>query len=629
MPKKFPPYEPSPPSSLAFLSRESVQHFTESLSEGVIVLDADGIIYHINHVAQRLHQGGDIPVPNEALADTSPHDWIEARKVLATGIPQICVLLRLPQATVVVNRMPMVRGDAIVGVVTVMQDLNNFHAIIHEFSAYRKLAREFETVIDQFDDIVLTLNSHGIIRNANASYEKLISLGRQGIIGRHIDDIQRSPPALVELYREALASQTRVSRPVLLPKGVMLQGLATPSFDAAGNLFRVLLHLRQAVAQAEPATRPDRAVPTPNRPSPPSLEMQKICLASGFTVHSSAMNQVVRQALKASATHACVLIQGESGVGKTMLATLIHNNSQRSGQPCVVINCGAIPDHLLESELFGYEKGAFTGANTHGKPGLIETADKGTLFLDEIGELHYSLQSKLLEVIEKKSFIRVGGTRRTAVDIRILAATNKNLAEEVEGGNFRRDLFYRLNVIPLSIPPLRQRPEDVKAMIGQLINQWNTRNGTAKTMSPDLLRWLLRYSFPGNMRELVNIMEWLLVMSEGETLTLGDLPARLRQADPVPVSPVTEIDPSAFSAPASVPGEAIPTLAARALEDGLPLKDALTLFERNYLQTAMDRYGSLQKVSQALDVHFSTLWRKLVKYGLAPGNSARKNHHDD
>ncbi|WP_418765047.1 sigma 54-interacting transcriptional regulator [Mailhella sp.] len=614
--------EKFPVSSLSFLSLDSIRIVTETLSVGVMLVDADGVLYHVNQAAQLLHQGGGVPKAGFPLADVSPHDWVEVKKVLTTGVPQICSLLRMPMATVLVSRMPVMRLGVTVGVMTMMQDINNFNAALHEFPEFQNLAREFETAVEQFEGVFLSLNSRGIIRHVNSAYEKLILLGRQGLVGRHIEDVQRSPRHLVSLFNEAKASRAVATMPVALPTGKTLQGCATPSFDENGELFRVMLRLKSAVSPAAETSRPAASVAP--KPSVPSAELQRVCHASGFTVHSSAMNHVVQQALKVSKTSSCVLITGESGVGKTMLASLIHNNSGRSSRPFVVINCGAIPEQLLESELFGYEKGAFTGANAHGKMGLIETADKGTLCLDEIGELQYSLQSKLLEVFEKKSFIRVGGTKRTSVDIRILAATNKNLAEEVEKGNFRRDLFYRLNVIPIVIPPLRERPEDIQAMIEQLISQYNSQNGASKKMSSELLRWLLRYPFRGNMRELVNIMEWLLVMSESDVLGLHDLPSRLQQE--------YHLTEQARVEPASLPDITQPVSSAAAfsvpdIKMGVSLKDAVAAFEKSYLEKAMKKYGSIQAVSDALDVHFSTLWRKLVKYDLVQNHAAQEKKY--
>ena len=615
---------------------EGLTLLTESLAEGVLIIDTDGIVIHINQAARSLHSGGEVPLRGEPLANSSPHDWVEVKKVLATGIPQICLLLRLPQATVVVNRMPLVRGGVVVGAITLMQDIQNFNMLIRELPEFQKTAHELEVVIDQFEDVFLSINRHGVICNVNTAYEKLITLGRQGLIGRHIEDIQRSPQTLASLFRKAMESRSKATMPVTLQKGRVVEGIATPAFDASGDMFRVIMRLRAPEKQNESVVKlPENTAPA-GKPFHPTVEMQRLCSASGFIIHSAVMSQVVKQALKVSKTNSCVLITGESGTGKTMMASLIHNNSSRSHKPFVVINCGAIPAQLLESELFGYEKGAFTGANSQGKLGLIETANSGTLFLDEIGELEYSLQSKLLEVFEKKSFIRLGSTKRTSVDIRILAATNKNLAEDVEKGNFRRDLFYRLNVIPITIPPLRERREDIRAMIDSLVEQWNAQNENQKTISPELLLWLLHYPFHGNMRELVNIMEWLLVMSEGCELSLSDLPARLQQEYAIAPSDIPAANTSLPRTDRVSQGSALQErerdasgsdMPDQALDQGLSLKDAVATFERSFLEKAMQRYSSIQAVSEAVDVHFSTLWRKLVKYGLVQNHSAEEKNH--
>lgn len=612
----------------AYFQQENLTLVVDSLAEGCMIIDPEGIICQINQAAQNLYLGGTIPNRGEALADCCPNDWVEVKKVLASGIPQLYTLLHLPRATVVTSRVPIKHEGRIAGVATLMQDIANFNAFLDELTEFRNTSNEMQTIIDQFEEVLITLNRHGIICNANAAYEKLISLGRQGIIGRHIEDIHRSPKELAALFHEALRSRTKVVQKVSLHKNRLTEASALPSYDASGQLFRVFVRLQEPEPPEELPSSPSETTRSAEMASPLSVEVRRLCDASGFMVHSAAMNFVVQQALRVSKTPSCVLITGESGVGKTMLASLIHNNSNRCRRPFVVINCGSIPEHLLESELFGYEKGAFTGANTQGKRGLIETADTGTLFLDEIGELQYSLQSKLLEVLEKKSFIRVGGTKRTSVDIRIIAATNKDLAKEMEKGRFRRDLFYRLNVIPISIPPLRERPDDIRAMIDLVVGRYNEQNNTQKRMAPALLRWLLSYPFLGNMRELVNIMEWLLVMSEQDVLTLADLPTRLKpdcvtkKEEPLPLGTV-DLAPPVTAVP--LPRE---DMIEQALARDLSLKEATELFEKDYLERAMKRHGSIKRVSQALNVHFSTLWRKLVKYGILQNHAASEDNHD-
>lgn len=219
-----------------------------------------------------------------------------------------------------------------------------------------------------------------------------------------------------------------------------------------------------------------------------------------------------------------VLITGESGVGKTTFARLIHSKSSRADGPFIEISCGAIPDNLLESELFGYEKGAFTGANREGKIGLIEMAQNGTLFLDEISELPLNLQVKLLKTLQDKKIMRVGGTQEIKVDFRLISATNSDLPEQVSKKEFREDLYYRLNVIQMNIPPLRERPEDMLHLITFFMEKFNDQYGEQKRLSSNAFHHLLKYNWPGNIRQMENVIERLVITSESGNITEKDLP---------------------------------------------------------------------------------------------------------
>lgn len=245
------------------------------------------------------------------------------------------------------------------------------------------------------------------------------------------------------------------------------------------------------------------------------------------TSNSPAMQQVLQLARKVSASDATVLILGETGTGKEVISTAIHNWSRRSDKPMIKVNCGAIPDNLLESELFGYEKGAFTGAASS-KPGRFEFADGGTIFLDEIGDIAPQLQVKLLRVLQERTFERLGGIRPVSVDVRVIAATNKDLKEAVRKGEFREDLYYRLNVVPINLPPLRERKED----IGNLVNTFlrsaaGISGGTIKEMSPEAMEYLMNYNWPGNIRELENIVERCVVITESNVIDADSLPQEI------------------------------------------------------------------------------------------------------
>jgi len=245
---------------------------------------------------------------------------------------------------------------------------------------------------------------------------------------------------------------------------------------------------------------------------------------------SPALLEVLRVTARVAATPATVLITGESGTGKELVARRLHLRSDRADEPFVKINCAAIPEGLLESELFGHEKGAFTGAASR-KPGRFELADGGTLFLDEIGEMPLSSQPKLLRAIQEGRFYRVGGTTTISVDVRLVAATNRDLEVEVREGRFREDLFYRLNVVPVRLPPLRERREDIPALVGRFLERSASRHGVRlRSFSPDAVAALQRHDWPGNIRELENAVERSLLLAEGDHIELGDLPRGLEDA---------------------------------------------------------------------------------------------------
>ncbi|UYZ12622.1 sigma-54 dependent transcriptional regulator [Brevibacillus sp. WF146] len=258
-------------------------------------------------------------------------------------------------------------------------------------------------------------------------------------------------------------------------------------------------------------------------------EIQKVYDVHGLIGQSVPMRQVFSLIEKVKNIDSNVLITGESGTGKELVARAIHFSGTRREKGFYAINCAAIPAHLMESELFGYEKGAFTGATSR-KPGIIELAEGGTLFLDEIGELDLALQSKLLRVIQEKKVTPVGGQQEKSVDVRIICATNKDLKKEVQNGSFREDLYYRLNVIQITMPPLRERREDIPLLVRHLIQKFNKKmSKQIKEIAPDALELLLSYSYPGNVRELQNIIERSIALSDSDTITVKDLPSDLRE----------------------------------------------------------------------------------------------------
>jgi DNA-binding NtrC family response regulator len=308
--------------------------------------------------------------------------------------------------------------------------------------------------------------------------------------------------------------------------------------------------------------------------------------------NNAAMRELFQMISKvAQDVNTTVLIEGETGTGKDLVARVIHEMSPRQNEPFIVVNCAAIPEGLMESEMFGHEKGAFTGAVT-AKPGRFELADRGTLFLDEVAEMNSAMQSKLLRVLQTREFERVGGRRTQRVNVRVIAATNKNLQEQVRAGQFREDLFYRLNVVPLKLPSLRERKADIPALVEHILKRFHSEGKRLVSVSPEALDALKNYDYPGNVRELENILERAIVLSDGQRIT----PRELHLSDASgPLIPA-DSSPSAFK-----------TAASQARDEA----------ERVLLKKTLDQTGwNRVRAAKILGIDYKTLRRKIRRYAL-------------
>ena len=313
---------------------------------------------------------------------------------------------------------------------------------------------------------------------------------------------------------------------------------------------------------------------------------QKIIETKKIVYQSDAMTQLMKIVDRVAPSNANILVLGESGTGKELIAHAIHENSQRNGKPFVAINCGALREALLESELFGHEKGSFTGAYQK-KIGLAEAANGGTLFLDEIGELAPGVQAKLLRFLQEGEVYRVGGKDPIKVDVRVICATNRDLEKEVATGNFREDLFYRINTIVVSVPPLRRRKDDIAPLIQHFLSTGpHAYLNRAKQMDPEAMNLMVNYEWPGNIRELQNVCERLQILSEGHTIMLNDVPDHIR--NPEKQDETGEYDPSI----------------------------TLGELERRYILKALAYFdGNKTQAAQALGITIKTLYNKLHEYG--------------
>ena len=321
---------------------------------------------------------------------------------------------------------------------------------------------------------------------------------------------------------------------------------------------------------------------------------QRQTMLEEFVCESHAMASVLDEIITVSKYDCNVLITGETGVGKEKVANIIHKNSNRKMQPFIKVNCASVAPSLIESEFFGYEQGAFTGANSAGKKGYFELADNGAIFLDEIGELSMEMQAKLLRVIQDGEFFRVGGTVPVKINVRIISATNRELEDDIESGKFRRDLFYRLNVVRIRVPALRERNGDIPALVTHFLDKYGKKFGVKRNIHDDAMEYLKQCEWPGNIRELENIVQRLMISAKGENITLIDVMAQLH-------SEVFDVRDA---------------LETEEDKEELSLDVMVSSFERNIIKHACEKYGSTRKAARAIGISQTQLVRKKKKYGL-------------
>jgi transcriptional regulator with PAS, ATPase and Fis domain len=392
----------------------------------------------------------------------------------------------------------------------------------------------------------------------------------------------------------SLIQKTRIGRHLFLT--------ANPVFDKNGDLFRVVINERDIteITQLQEQLKENAALTEQYKQD--ILERQIEEAESRKVVAQSAnFRKIIQKSIKLAQVDSTVLILGESGTGKGVIADLIHKYSSRAGNPMIRINCGAIPDTLVESELFGYDKGAFTGAGHKGKPGKFETADKGIIFLDEIAELPLGSQVKLLKFLEDGVISRVGSNRSRQVDVRIIAATNRDLKEMIAGKQFRSDLYYRLHVVPLTIPPLRERSECLLPLITNYLDQFAQKYEKPRmTLSREAAEVLSAYRFPGNVRELINICERLVVMAADSRVRFEDLPGSIRKSmtAEAPDDPIWHPDHT--------------------------LSHMVADLEKKVLTAALEKGKTQAKAAKLLGINQSTIARKMKKYGLDRSGWATK-----
>lgn len=377
----------------------------------------------------------------------------------------------------------------------------------------------FERIVESSHDEIFVCDRDGYMIYCNKAFESNYGIDREDMIGKTAMFLneagysnQTPIPAVVKHKKKVSMEQKTIT-------GKTLIITATPVFDENGDIEFIVENSRDI---SELNSIKEKIKLYENTIS--SFNKSQSLIYNDTTIKGSSMKSILEIAKNVAKTNVNVLLLGESGCGKTTLAKHIHLNSKRAGKPFITINCSTISPNLLESELFGYEGGAFTGANSKGKIGLVELANEGTLFLDEIGDIPKELQSKFLQLIQDKTFTSVGGVKTKKVDIRFISATNVDLINSINQKKFREDLYYRINVVELKIPPLRDRKEDLLELIFHFFKKYSNIFNLDKSMSTEVINVLLNYNYPGNMRELENIIQNILVTSSSDYIELHHLP---------------------------------------------------------------------------------------------------------
>lgn len=391
------------------------------------------------------------------------------------------------------------------------------------------LIKEFDNIIESICDDLLITDNHGIVLKVSKAFDRTYELMPNDIVGKSVFELETEGYFNPSITKTVIETGEKTTLKQRNKNGRDIIVTAIPIKNSEGEI-RLIVSFSRDITDLIILQNQYKSLEDKMRRYREELKLLRTenVEIQGLVAESLDMIKIIRMIDKIASFDANVLLTGQSGVGKSMIAKLIHNKSNRKDEPYIEINCGAIPDNLLESELFGYEKGAFTGANKIGKIGLIELAQNGTLFLDEVSELPLNLQVKVLKVIQDKKVMRVGGTDEHYVNFRLITASNRDLEKQVQEGLFREDLYYRLKVIPIDIPPLKERKDDIVPMILFFLDKFNEQYNLNKTFSYEVIEALQLYEWPGNIRELENLVERLVLTSETSTIDVTCLPIEIQ-----------------------------------------------------------------------------------------------------
>lgn len=565
------------------------QTILDSMLLGVLITDCNGYLVYINQVARSLIDFQEnIQARKVHYAEIDYSSWLNFEKIIKTKEPQIGIPVMSFSVPLLANRSPIIHDNTVTGVISVFHKLDHYENISEYLYKYKTLTKQLEAIIDSSYDGIFIADSEGTGFRSNAAYERITGVNPTEFIGQNLRKLEQDGHINQSVTLKVLKSKKTETITQVIRTGKVVLATGSPIFNDSGEVSMVVTNLRDMTELNDLALKLKQSEEINREYKKRLQELQRSSGSekSELVATSEAMKKIYQTVQRVSNTDTNVFIHGETGVGKDLIAQEIHNLSNRSKTGILVkINCGAIPETLLESELFGYTSGAFTGASGRGKPGLFEIADNGTIFLDEIDSMPLSTQSKLLRVLQDFEIRRLGNTVSKKVNVRLICAANQDMTDLIHKKMFRSDLYYRLNVIPFSIPPLRERPEDIPKLIQIFLKRFNLKHAMRKTINKDCCIALAKYKWPGNVRELANVIERLVVLHPNDCITAKDLPAEILNQ---PSNAITD-------------------------GDMLSLKEQLKNIEAKIINEAVEKHGNARRAAKSLGINPSTICRKLGK----------------
>ena len=555
-------------------------------NNAIIATDTAGKICFLNAQAQKIFQNIEGLQVDRSICDFLPISGALALKCLKSGRPQLGQHILGNQVRLVVNITPIKVKGQLQGAMCSFQEMQQFEKAALQLESYKQLNKELETIFDASSDGIWVYDGNGKVIAVNRAGEKLDDVAAKNVIGKSVFDLIANGVFDGVVVTEVLRTKrqvTNISRSPKKNRDYLCTG--TPVLDDSGDITLVIVNQRdmRELNALKRMLEDAQMVAEKSQSELTALNLQEL-RDNQIIAKSEAYKEVLKVAIKLAQTGVSnILILGETGTGKGLLAKLIHAKSVRKDKPFIAINCAALPDTLLEAELFGYEKGAFTGARDQGKAGLFELAHQGTLFLDEIGDLPYAVQAKLLKYLDDNEIMRLGGTNSRKLNCSIIAATNRNLEKLLAKKEFRKDLFFRLNTFMIKIPNLNERPEDISALVEYFLHKYNRQYNQTRKITLRQLERFQNYPFPGNVRELKNIIKRAVVMSEKNKINDCVLETGRQLAS---------------------------------CGTNLPLKEQLETIEKQILFETMQKHKTTRAISKHLRLNQSSVVRKLQKYGL-------------